>query len=155
MADVYRVLQAVQPHVVVAFHPTGISGHVDHQTMTAFATAAVERLWTEGTGDPDDYRTALQLHYYTIPASVVRQIQFREMPLVPDEDITIELDTAAFAEVKRRAIFCHKTQLAFYERLKSVPGPDGRFAIERYVTHRAAPRARRGTDLFAANGRPG
>jgi len=33
--------------------------------------------------------------------------------------------------------------------LTSLPGADGRFAIERYVTHGAPRTTRRGTDLFA------
>ncbi len=146
---VLAVLQEVEPDVVIAFHPSGISGHPDHKAMTAFATAAVERLRGEAASGPADFRRRLRLHYYTIPASVARQVQFRQLPLVPDEDITVELDTSAYAEVKRRAIFSHKTQLPFYERLTSLPGPDGRFAVERYVTHGAARRMQPGTDLFA------
>jgi LmbE family N-acetylglucosaminyl deacetylase len=149
VTDVLAVLREVEPDVVVAFHPTGISGHPDHKMMTAFATAAVERLAAGGRG------CSPRLHYYTLPASVTRQITYRELPLVPDEDVTIEIDTEPYADVKRRAIFCHKTQLPFYERLTSMPGADGRFAIERYVTHGAPRTAERGTDLFAGPGGAG
>jgi LmbE family N-acetylglucosaminyl deacetylase len=142
--EVLAVLRQVEPEVVIAFHPSGISGHPDHRAMTAFAAAAVERLRGEG----NDWRARLKLHYFTIPASVARQITYRELPLVPDEEISIELDTEAYAEVKRQAIHCHRTQLAFYERLVSMPGADGRFAVERYVTHGAPRRSRRGDDLF-------
>jgi len=92
------------------------------------------------------------LHYYTLPASVTRHVHYRELPRVPDEDVTIEIDTEPYADVKRRAIFCHKTQLPFYERLTSLPGADGRFAIERYVTHGVPRVTRRGTDLFTPGG---
>lgn len=155
IADVLRILREVEPDVVIAFHPTGISGHLDHRTMTAFAAAAVETLWAEAPTtvdrvDPpgDDWRARLKLHYFTIPVSVTRQITWRELPPVADEDITVVLDTSAYAEVKRRAIHCHRTQLAFYERLVSMPGADGRFAIERYVTHGAQRRAVPLDDLF-------
>lgn len=162
VADVLRVLREVEPDVVIAFHPSGVSGHADHRTMTAFAAAAVETLWAEITPDRgesrgapgDDWRARLMLHYYAIPVSVTRQITFRELPPVPDEDISIALDTSAYADVKRRAIHCHRTQLAFYERLVSMPGADGRFAIERYVTHGAPRRAVPLDDLFKdADGR--
>jgi hypothetical protein len=36
-----------------------------------------------------------------------------------------------------------------------MPGADGRFAIERYVTHGAPRTAERGTDLFAGPGGAG
>jgi LmbE family N-acetylglucosaminyl deacetylase len=150
--DVLAMLREGEPEVVITFHPSGISGHTDHQAVTAFTVRAVERLQEEARGDRADWRSRLRLHFYTIPASVARQVTYRELPLVPDEDLTIALDTSAYAEVKRRAIFCHKTQIAFYERLVSMPGPDGRFAIERYVTH-GAPRRPEGSplgdDLFA------
>jgi LmbE family N-acetylglucosaminyl deacetylase len=140
-ADVLEVLRAVAPEVVIAFHPTGISGHADHRAMTAYAEAAVEKLGAE-TGQ----RPALQ--YYTLPVSVTREVKDRELPPVPDEDITVVLDTAPFAEVKRRAIHCHRTQLAFYERLLNMPGPDGQFAIERYVTAGAPRRTPPDRGLF-------
>ena len=147
-AAVLAILRDIEPDVVVAFHPSGISGHPDHKRMTAFAAAAVDRL---GAAAPTGGKQPL-LHYYMLPASVTRHVHYRELPLVPDEDVTIEIDTEPYADVKRRAIFCHKTQLPFYERLTSLPGADGRFAIERYVTHRAPRTVRRGTDLFAPGG---
>ena len=148
-ADVLALLRAADPDVVIAFHPSGISGHPDHKAMTAFAAAAVARLRSEAGADPADWRARPRLHYFTIPASVARQVTYRELPLVPDEDITIVLDTRAFAEVKRRAIHCHETQLAFYERLTSLPGADGRFEVERFVTHGAPRRSPPADDLFA------
>jgi LmbE family N-acetylglucosaminyl deacetylase len=150
-AEVLAILRGAEPDAVVAFHPTGISGHPDHRAMTAFTAAACERLWAESAGrDPAaDWRARLRLHYFTLPASVTRHIDYRVMPQVPDEDVTIVLDVRPFAEVRRRAIRCHQTQLAFYERLTSLPGPDGRFEIERFVTHGAPRRAVPATDLFA------
>jgi len=150
-AEVLALLREADPDVVIAFHPSGISGHPDHKAMTAFAAAAVEQLRVESGSPADDWRARPRLHYYTLPASVARQVTYRELPLVPDEDITIELDTSAFAEVKRRAIHCHKTQLAFYEKLTSLPGADGRFAVERYVTDGAPRRPRPADDLFAGD----
>ena len=141
MADVLRILRAVEPDVVMAFHPSGISGHPDHRSMTAYAAAAVAELGA-ATG-----RTPV-LQYYTLPESVTREIKDREMPPVPDADITTVIDTAPYAEVKRRAIHCHRTQLPFYQRLISMPGLDGRFAIERFVTAGAPRPATPGRGLF-------
>jgi N-acetylglucosamine malate deacetylase 2 len=148
VGDVLRILRAVEPDVVIAFHPLGISGHLDHRTMTAYATAAVEQLNAEGQ--------RIRLQYYTLPVSVTRHITYRVMPVVPDEDITVVLDTTDYAEVKRRAIHCHRTQLAFYPRLIEAPGADGRFAIERYVTHGAPRMETPARDLFVGleGGRP-
>ena len=41
--DVWRVMMAVQPEVVLTFGPTGISGHEDHQTVHRVTTAAFHR----------------------------------------------------------------------------------------------------------------
>jgi LmbE family N-acetylglucosaminyl deacetylase len=150
--DILAILRDQEPDVVMAFHPSGISGHSDHKAVTAFTIRAVERLRAEAGGDRGDWRSRVRLHFYTIPASVARQVTHRELPLVPDEDITVAIDTSAYAEVKRRAIHCHRSQLAFYQQLVNMPGQDGRFAIERFVTH-AAPRrpldTPPGDDLFA------
>ena len=140
-ADVFRILRAVEPDVVMAFHPSGISGHADHRAMTAYAEAAVTAL-----GAATGKRPVLQ--YYALPESVTREIKDRELPPVPDADITTVIDTAPYAEVKRRAIHCHRTQLPFYQRLISMPGLDGRFAIERFVTAGAPRRTTPGRGLF-------
>lgn len=140
-ADVLRILRAVEPDLVLAFHPLGISGHADHRAMTAYAAAAVTQLGAESGRAPI-------LQYYTLPESVTREIKDRELPPVPDADITAIVDTAPYAEAKIRAIHCHRTQLAFYERLRSMPGLDGRFAIERFVTAGAPRRTTPGRGLF-------
>jgi LmbE family N-acetylglucosaminyl deacetylase len=140
-ADVLAILRAVEPDLVIAFHPSGISGHPDHRAMTRYAAAAVAELGAETGRRP-------LLQYYTLPESVTRQVTDRELPPVPDEDITVVLDTEPFAEVKRRAIHCHRTQLAFYERLLKMPGLDGRFAVERYVTEGAPRRSPPAAGLF-------
>jgi len=141
MADVLRILRPIEPDVVLAFHPLGISGHPDHRAMTAYAAAAVAELGA-ATG-----KTSV-LQYYALPESVTREIKDRELPPVPDVDITTVVDTAPYAEVKRRAIHCHRTQLPFYQRLISMPGLDGRFAIERFVTAGVPRRATPGRGLF-------
>ena len=41
--DVWRVMVAVQPEVVLTFGPSGISGHKDHQTVHRVTTAAFHR----------------------------------------------------------------------------------------------------------------
>ena len=41
--DVWRVMVAVRPEVVITFGPTGISGHDDHKTIHRAATAAFHR----------------------------------------------------------------------------------------------------------------
>jgi LmbE family N-acetylglucosaminyl deacetylase len=148
MNDILACLREVEPDVVIAFHPLGISGHPDHMAMTAFAIAARERLAAEAGDDRSDWRARLRLFFYTIPASVARKVTHRQMPLVPDEEISIQIDTRAYAEVKRRAIRAHKTQFAYYERLISLPGDDGRFAVERFATYGGAPDGARGDDLF-------
>jgi LmbE family N-acetylglucosaminyl deacetylase len=131
VADLLAHLDAIDPHLVLTFHPLGISGHPDHRAMTAFTTAAVEeRAGRHGR------QTAL--HFYTVPASVARAIDFRRMPLVDDAEISVEIATDGFAAHKHRAIHCHRTQLPFYRQLMSLGPAYPRWQSECFTTHGAA-----------------
>jgi len=88
----------VRPDGLLAFDPSGITGHPDHRT----ATWVAERLAAE---------LDLELLAWTLPAEVCEQLQ-RELA-VPFQghsadaiDVVVEVDRAR----QRRAIACHESQ---------------------------------------------
>jgi LmbE family N-acetylglucosaminyl deacetylase len=71
--DVWRVMVAVQPEVVLTFGPTGISGHEDHQTVHRVTTAAFHRYRPTAVVAP-------RLYYVALPPEVAAQFAFRVHP---------------------------------------------------------------------------
>src|SRR5882724_7219636 len=64
--DVWRVMVAVRPEVVLTFGPTGISGHEDHKTIHRAATAAFHRYRSTTVVAP-------RLYYVALPPAVAAQ----------------------------------------------------------------------------------
>lgn len=104
------------PAVVFTFDESGIYGHPDHKAIHRHATAAFDRAAA----------TDARLLYTTLPKSVAKLIgdQLRAAgaqagPLgdfgVPDEQVDIRADVAAFVAAKRRAVAAHATQVAEWQ----------------------------------------
>ena len=68
--DVWRVMVAVQPEVVLTFGPSGISGHKDHQTVHRVTTAVFHRYRSTAVVAP-------RLYYIALPPEVAAQFAFR------------------------------------------------------------------------------
>lgn len=104
------------PAVVFTFDESGIYGHPDHKAIHRHATAAFDR-----AAAPD-----ARLLYTALPKSVAKVIaeQLRAAGAeggpqgdfgVPDEEVDIRADVAAFAEQKRNAAAAHATQVAEWQ----------------------------------------
>ena len=123
---------------LLSFGPDGIYGHPDHVAVSKLAT----RAW-EVAGDPaafPEHRAAgLQPHaparlfYFELPASVIAvwsqyadltvELNGEVLPIrgIPDADITLKLDVAAFAAQKGAAWACHRTQMNPDSPLNEMP----------------------------------
>ena len=140
-------LRRARPHVVITFGPEGAYGHPDHIAICQFTTAAVlaaagragERGRTPDTpdaapGEPGDAARAphqvAKLYYMAWGAAKWAAYQAAFKTLVsrvdgivrqatpwPDWAITTRIDTRAHWPTVWRAVQCHGTQLASYERL--------------------------------------
>ena len=112
-----EVVREVRPQVMLTFDPQGGYGHPDH---IASHHAAVEAFRASEPHRLD------KLYYITIPRSITRAFQeaIREADFesdfsdldpkpmgTPDEEITTEVDVAAYSGHKERAARCHRTQV--------------------------------------------
>jgi LmbE family N-acetylglucosaminyl deacetylase len=120
---VIQTLDELRPHLVIAFHPSGISGHPDHQSATRAARRALEVWRPSGQAPP-------RLAYYVWPQSVAAKITWRTIQSVPDEEVTHAIEIGAYFENKIEACLCHKTQRYLFERMSEYPG-----GIEALWTH--------------------
>jgi LmbE family N-acetylglucosaminyl deacetylase len=119
VAEYLAILQEARPDVVITFGPDGVTGHLDHVTVGAAATAAFHAARAAGT---EGFRRLL---YVAIPASAIERLnellRLRGLPPidptedfqprgVPDESIGVDVDCSAMYDRKLEAIREHRTQ---------------------------------------------
>ncbi len=103
---VMKIMQKVQPEVVITFGPDGISGHPDHKAISKATTVAFEML-TESGGGPR------KLYYVTIPESALNEIGNEDLAGVktrPDDEITTMINISGYIGTKIRALEAHSSQ---------------------------------------------
>jgi LmbE family N-acetylglucosaminyl deacetylase len=162
-------LRRVQPHVVITFGPDGAYGHPDHIAIAQFTTAAVVAAADVSFAATHDATTrphaVSKLYYLAWPASTWAAYQaaigtlsstvddvVRHATPWPDWAITTEIDTASMWPSVWRAVSCHQSQVAAYERLRDLPEEHhamlwGRQSFYRALSTVNGGRARE-TDLF-------
>jgi LmbE family N-acetylglucosaminyl deacetylase len=131
---IVAILRRERPHVVVTFPPDGAYGHPDHiaisQLTTAAVVAAADPAWPVPPNAPRETHRVSKLYYFAwSPAawgayqsafkqlvSRVDGVERRANPW-PDWAITTRIDARAHWETVWRAVSCHQTQIASYERL--------------------------------------
>jgi LmbE family N-acetylglucosaminyl deacetylase len=138
-------IRRVQPDIVLTFGPDGAYGHPDHIAISQFTTAAI--VAATDPAFPYDGIEAVQphavskLYYIAWPESTWKAYESAFRKLVstvdgierqavpwPDWAITTVIDTRSFWPTVWRAICCHESQVAAYERLKSL-SPDDHKAL--------------------------
>ena len=169
VAAIAEHIRRVQPQVVVTFGPEGAYGHPDHVAISQFTTAAIvaaadPTFRSDGTeaGRP---HAVSKLYYLAWPKSAwnAYQAAFRKLVSTvdgverqavpwPDWAITTVIDTRGFSSTVWRAISCHESQIAAYERLKQLSPHDhealwGRQSFYRAFSTVSGGRARE-TDLL-------
>jgi LmbE family N-acetylglucosaminyl deacetylase len=130
-------LRRVRPDVVVTFGPDGAYGHPDHIAISQFTAAAVVAA-ADPAFSPEGLETSRphsvsKLYYVAWPESTwaAYQAAFRKLLSTvdgverqavpwPDWAITTVIDTRAFWPTVWRAVSCHESQVAAYERLKDL-----------------------------------
>jgi LmbE family N-acetylglucosaminyl deacetylase len=138
VAGIVQHLRRVRPDVVVTFGPDGAYGHPDHIAISQFTTAATVAA-ADVTFAFDDAEAAgpphlvSKLYYIAWPESTwagyqaaVRKMRStvdgveRQATAWPDWAITTVIDTRACWSIVWRAISCHDSQIAAYEKLKDL-----------------------------------
>ena len=131
-------VRRIRPDVVLTFGPDGGYGHPDHIAVSQFTTAAIVAA-ADATFVPPGDGAALRphavakLYYLAWPTSTWAkyEIAFRTMGTTvdgierhathwPDWAITTVLDTSEVWETVWRAVSCHQSQMAGYQRLPTL-----------------------------------
>jgi LmbE family N-acetylglucosaminyl deacetylase len=168
--QIARNLRRVRPQVVVTFGPDGAYGHPDHIAVSQFTTAAVvaaanPAFAAGGSGGDLPPHSVAKLYYMAWPASTWAAYQdvFKSMVSSvdgidrqavpwPDWEITTVIDTRGWSPTVLRAIACHESQVAAYERLKDLSPEHGEALWGRQCFYRALSLVNGGrereTDLF-------
>ena len=171
VADIAGHLRRVRPDVVVTFGPDGAYGHPDHIAISQFTTAAIVaaadpafclRRRVDGRAAACGVEAVLRgvagIDVGGLSGSrsgrlfsTVDGVERQATPW-PDWAITTVIDTRDFWSTVWRAISCHESQIAAYERLKDL-SPEhhealwGRQSFYRAFSTVNGGRARE-TDLF-------
>ena len=130
-------LRRIRPEVVVTFGPDGAYGHPDHIAISQFTTAAIvaaaDATFGDGSDAPQEPHSVSKLYYLAWPESTwtayeaaVRKLSatvdgVERLPTPwPDWAITTVIDTSRVWATVWRAVSCHQSQLAAYERLNAL-----------------------------------
>jgi LmbE family N-acetylglucosaminyl deacetylase len=131
-------VRRIRPDVVVTFGPDGAYGHPDHIAISQFTTAAIvaaadASFTVDGEGAATPAHAVSKLYYIAWPESTWRAYETAVRTLAstvdgverhatawPDWAITTVIDTSDLWPTVWRAVSCHESQLAAYERLKDV-----------------------------------
>lgn len=126
-------IRRIRPDVVLTFGADGAYGHPDHIAISQFTTAAVTAAVDPGFTTAAPVHAVRKLYYLAWPAStwaayqsafkalisVVDGVERQAVPW-PDWAITTVIDTRACWQTVRRAVGCHESQVAAYERLQQL-----------------------------------
>ena len=139
-ARLVRLVRQYRPSVIVTYDENGFYGHPDHINAHRIAVRAYE-LAGDGAHDPDGEHepwSPLKLYYTAVSKSAMAEFGARlreagiDVPAgesaesdgpdwgTPDELITTVVDVSGQVEQKRRALFCHATQMGpevFFARI--------------------------------------
>lgn len=137
VAAIAAHIRRIRPQVVLTFDQYGAYGHPDHIAISQFTTAAVvaaaDSSFACDSVEAAPPHAVPKLYYLAWPESTwaAYQAAVRTMSTTvdgverqatpwPDWAITTVIDTRAFSARVWRAIACHESQIAAYERLKDL-----------------------------------
>lgn len=139
IGQIVAEVRRFRPDVVVTFGPDGTYGHPDHIAISQFTTAAMVAaadvsFRADGRVESGHPHSVLKLYYLAWPQSTctayqsalktlsatVDGVERQAMPW-PDWALTTMIDTGDLWPTVWRAVSCHESQLASYERLKDLP----------------------------------
>ena len=126
-------LRQVRPDVVVTFAPDGAYGHPDHVAISQFTTAAIVAAADSGWQSDGGPHVVSKLYFMAWPESTWAAYQegFRKLVSTvdgverqavpwPEWSITTVIDTRQFWPTVWKAVSCHESQVAAYEKLKDL-----------------------------------
>ncbi|MEU7167882.1 N-acetyl-1-D-myo-inositol-2-amino-2-deoxy-alpha-D-glucopyranoside deacetylase [Streptomyces morookaense] len=174
-ASLVEVIREVRPQVLVTYDPDGGYGHPDHiqahRVAMRAAELAAEPVFRRDLGEP---HAIAKVYWNCVPLSVVeegfarlralgKEVAFpgvataSDVPgVLPDAEVTTEIDAAAYAPAKAAAMRAHATQIAVDGPFFALSNDLGQplFPREYYRLVKGRPGAEGGRehDLFAGVG---
>ncbi|HXG36116.1 MAG TPA: PIG-L family deacetylase [Dehalococcoidia bacterium] len=134
--QIVSYIRDLRPEVIITFDPNGAYGHPDHITICQLASSALVAAADSGYSDARNLgpHAVKKLYYMAWTredfdvyeaafGKLVMQIE-GEMRQASGWDkwaITTRLDTSAYWETVRKAVYCHRTQLPGYDALLKLP----------------------------------
>ncbi len=130
-----REVRRVRPQVVVTFAPDGGYGHPDHIAISQFAAAAIVAAADprHDAGVPPAPHAVSKFYYMAWPSGpwAAYQEAFKKLTCLvdgverqaepwPDWAITTVIDTSAEWPTVWKAVTCHDSQVAGYQRLREL-----------------------------------
>ena len=134
-----RHIREFRPQVVLTFGPEGAYGHPDHIAISQFTTAAIvlaasNDFEVDGQSDQLHPHCIDKLYFMAWDKKVwdAYQAAFKDLVIkvddterratpAPDWLVTTRYDTTPHWQQVWEAVNCHKTQLAIYDKLRSLP----------------------------------
>jgi LmbE family N-acetylglucosaminyl deacetylase len=128
-------LRRVRPQVVVTFAPDGAYGHPDHIAISQFTGAAIVCAADPAfeTNEPAAAHRVSKFYYFVDDGSLAQSFPevygnisievdgvIRRAAPWEDWAVTTRIDASDQVETVLQAIFCHVTQIAGYEPLKTI-----------------------------------
>lgn len=110
VAEIYAVMRAWQPTVVVTFGPDGITGHPDHIAVGAATEQAFHQLREELAPHGPQ-----RLYYATVRPGRVIKHPMGDAP--PPKPPTTLIDVSRYESVKRQALACQESQRGEWESM--------------------------------------
>jgi LmbE family N-acetylglucosaminyl deacetylase len=105
--QVGKILREVKPDTVMTFNQNGVSGHIDHITVSMVATFLFERL-----------KFIRQIMYFSNVDKVKKLIGKKYFVYFPEgiseENADLVLELVKIWKVKRKAMQAHKSQIKDY-----------------------------------------
>lgn len=139
---IIKIMQEVQPEVVITFGPDGISGHPDHMAVGKAAASAFHRLRKKGLGPR-------KLYYLTIPESVLPDAAALGIHTRPDKEVTTFIDISQYLNLKIKAVAAHASQQDARDFIEMIGRIKGSPFIMKEYYHQAYPKnITQETDLF-------
>jgi LmbE family N-acetylglucosaminyl deacetylase len=138
IGHIVAAIRRVRPQVVATFGPDGVYGHPDHIAISQFTTAALVAAADSEYADPQaqaPHQVAklyymvcsqqLAETYQSVFGTIAMQIDEVKRSVVPWNDwmISTRIDATPYWDTVRRAVICHRTQLANLDELARL-GPD-------------------------------
>ncbi|MCB0686409.1 MAG: PIG-L family deacetylase [Saprospiraceae bacterium] len=132
--EIANLIREIKPQVVLTFGPDGLYGHPDHMAISQFTTAALTKAalpeFESAVGNP---HLVSKLYWFAWPPlkwslyqaafkKLTMQVdgQIREAQSSPEWMVSTRIETASFWQTWWNAIQCHQTQIAIYDRLKTL-----------------------------------